>query len=210
MQVGARVQVSKHRLRSRRAFFGRARTRNKVSIPAKKADRVSSIRPGRGSSRSHFSTPASSTSFARGSMRSSQRVNNSRSRRSSTRYTGNLACSDEQPAMKALHSVQSNAKSTASTTRIASQSGQATWTPAGYTDARSAATAPGASPGCTRAQSSSSTSPSSLACRCLRRALRWRRGSLLIRIGVVRSCTTGESRYIRKMEKTNGLRMFCR
>ena len=121
------------------SLFGRKLTRNKVSIPPKKADSASSMRPGRGSSRSHFSTPASSTSFALGSMRSSQRVNNSRSRRSSTRYTGNLACSDEQPAMNALHKVHSNVNSTASTTRIASQSGQATW--ARWTDARSAATA---------------------------------------------------------------------
>ena len=192
------------------SLFGRKLTRNKVSIPPKKADRASSMRPGRGSSRSHFSTPASSTSFARGSMRSSQRVNVSRSRRSSTRYTGNFACSDEQPAMNALHNVHSNAKSTASTTRIASQSGQATWTPAWCTDARSAATASGTSPGCTRAQSSSSALPPSLSRRRLRCVLRWRRGSRLSLIGVVKSCTTGESRYIRKMEKTNGFRMFCK
>ena len=143
-------------------------TSSSDSRPPKKAVSVSSISAGSGSSRSHFSTPASSTSLARGSSHSSHRVKRSSSRISSSRYTGNLACSDEQPAMTALHSIHPSVKSPHITMMIASQSGHATtMLPAGWCTAPPRSTLPpppptvGESPGCTSASSSSSASTSS-------------------------------------------------
>ena len=166
---------------------------------------VSSMIDGNGRSRSHFSRLASSTSLARGSMRSSHLVKCSSIMSSSARYTGNRSCSETQPLANAFTTIESKKKTNASTTTIASQSGHATRKPSFcFGRLRVYAEPFSISPTSSSTLLSSSPVPS----RCPRAGRRRAEGPRSV-TGVVRNRTSGESRYTRMIEKTSGFRIAC-